>query len=98
MTELMIMIQSTLIMSISLISNNRLFQSESLVPVLTWKQQVTKYGGKEYFQYVSNFRSYYIYSFMKCGCSIYFLLNYANLICRGMDISKLFQRVLWALR
>ena len=28
---------------------------------------------------------------MKCGCSIYFILNSANLICRGTDISKYFR-------
>ena len=27
-----------------------------------------------------------IYSFVKCGCSVYFFLNSANLICRGKDI------------
>ena len=26
--------------------------------------------------------------FVKCGCSIYFFLNFANLLCRGTDISK----------
>ena len=46
--------------------------------------QVTKYCGKEeklkeqflifsaFFQYISNFRSQIAYSFVKCGCSIYF--------------------------
>ena len=36
-------------------------------------------------------------SFVKCGCSIYFFFNSANLICRGTDISKYF-RVLWTSR
>ena len=27
---------------------------------------------------------------MKCGCSIYSFLNFANLICQGTDISKFF--------
>ena len=31
---------------------------------------------------ISNFRSQITYSFVKCGCSIYFFLNSANLICR----------------
>ena len=26
----------------------------------------------QYFQYISNFKSQFIYSFVKCGCSIYF--------------------------
>ena len=34
--------------------------------------------------------SNYIY-FAKCGCSNYFFLNSANLICRGTDISKYFK-------
>ena len=31
------------------------------------------------------------YSFVKCGCLIYFFLNSANLICRGTYISKYFR-------
>ena len=34
------------------------------------------------------------YSFVKCGCSIYFFLNSENLICRGTDISKYFRESL----
>ena len=34
-------------------------------------------------------------TFVKCGCSIYFFLNSAILVCRGTDISKNFQRVPW---
>ena len=30
------------------------------------------------------------YIFVKCGCSNYFFLNSANLICRGTDISQYF--------
>ena len=75
-------------------------------------QQVTKYCGKEeklllrsnftsfpqYFQYISNFRSQITYSFVKCGCSIYFFLT-SNLISWGTDISKyVFQKVPWNLR
>ena len=42
-------IQSTLVSSTLLISNNRLSRSKILVPVLTWKskKKVTKYCGKE---------------------------------------------------
>ena len=34
------------------------------------------------------------YIFVKCGCSNYFFLNSANLICRGTDISKYFRESL----
>ena len=34
-----VQIQSTLVISTSLISNNRLYRSEILVPVLTWKSK-----------------------------------------------------------
>ena len=50
---------------------------------------------------ISNFKSQITYSFVKCGCSIYcfffffvFFFNSANLICRGMDISKYFRESL----
>ena len=66
--------------------------------------QVTKYCGKEekllqrsnfssfpqYFQHISNFKSPITSTFVKCGCSIYFFLKSANLICRSTDISKYF--------
>ena len=39
-------------------------------------------------------RSLVIYSFVKCGCSIYYFLNSANLICRCTDISKYFRESL----
>ena len=48
----------------------------------------------QYFQYISNFRSQITYSFVKCGCLIYFFLNSANFICRGTDISKYFRESL----
>ena len=48
----------------------------------------------QYFQYISNFRSQIIYTFVKCGCSIHLFLNSANLICRGTDISKYFRESL----
>ena len=67
--------------------------------------QVTKYCEKEeklllrsnfssfpqYFQHISNFKSPITYTFVKCGCSIYFFLNSSNLICRGTDISRYFR-------
>ena len=65
---------------------------------------ITKYCGKEeklllrsnfssfpqYFQYLKlkYICSPITYLFMKCGCSIYYFFNSANLICRGTDISK----------
>ena len=71
-------------------------------------QQVTKYCGKEeklllrsnfssfpqYFQYISSFWSQITYIFVICGCSIYFFLGFANLICRGTHISKYFRESL----
>ena len=45
----------------------------------------------QYFQYISNRKSPVTHIFVKCGCSNYFFLNSANLICRGTDISKYFR-------
>ena len=70
-------------MSTSLISNNRLSQSENMIPLLTWKSQYV-------IKYISNFQSQFTYSFVKCGCSVYFCLNSANLIRGDMGISKHF--------
>ena len=99
-------IQSTLVISTSLISNNLLSRSE------IWSlfkhgnlTTGTKYFGKEeellqrsnfssfpqYFQNISNFRRHITYSSVKCGCLIYFFINYANPIYRSMDISKYFR-------
>ena len=60
---------------------------------------MTKYCGKEeklLLRYnFSSFPQYFQYiSFVKCGCSINFFLNSANLICRGTDISKYFRQSL----
>ena len=41
----------------------------------------------QYFQYISNFRS----KITSSGCSIYFFLNSAKMICRGMDNTKYFR-------
>ena len=46
---------------------------------------------KRIFSIISNFWSQITCSFVKCGC---FFLNSANLICRGMDISKYFTECL----
>ena len=98
-------IQSTLVILTSFISNNRLSVSENPIPVLTWKsnyryQNIVKKKEEiapnfssfpQYFNIsLTNFRDQITYSFVQCGCSIYFLLNSANLICRGPDISKYF--------
>ena len=48
----------------------------------------------QYFQYISNFKSPITHIFVKCGCSNYFFLNSANLICRDTDISKYFRESL----
>ena len=48
----------------------------------------------QYFQHISNFKSPITYTFVKCGCSIYFFLKSANLICRSTDISKYFRESL----
>ena len=80
-------IQSTLIISTSLISNNRLSWSEILVPVLTWKSKNRYQNIMEkrrncssgaisplfhnIFNISLNFWSQITYSFIKCGCSIY---------------------------
>ena len=97
--------QSTLVISTSLISNNRFSRSEYLVPVLhenlttgdiiLWKRR--EIASTEQFLPLSNvsiFRSICTYSLVKCGCSIYVFLNFANLICRGTDILKYFRESL----
>ena len=48
----------------------------------------------QYFQYISDSKSPVTHIFVKCGCSNYFFLNSANLICRGTDISKYFKESL----
>ena len=79
-------VQSTLVISTSLISNNRLSRSENQVPVLTEiYQQATKY-----FQYISNLRVKYIVSMLKVVVRLIVFLSSANLICRGTDILKCF--------
>ena len=93
--EVLLYIHSTPVISNSFISIYRLSPSDNLVPVLhrnltTGNKIFWKKGEialKEQ-QCISNFRNQVTYSFVKCGCSIYFFLNFANLICRGMDILK----------
>ena len=53
-------IQSTLVISTSLISNNRLFRRSNFASF------------PQYLQYISNLKSQNTYSFVRCDCSIYF--------------------------
>ena len=88
------------IQSTPVISNNRLsrkiwsrFKHE--IPTsdnILWKRGEIVFP--QYFQYISQFRSKITYSFVKCGYSIYFVLNSVNLICRSTDISKYFRHSL----
>ena len=64
-----------------------LFKHENLT---TGNKILWKRGGIA----ISNFRSQSTYSFVKCGCSIYFFLNSVNLTCQGRDISKYFRESL----
>ena len=99
-----IKLQLTLVTSTSLISNNRLSRSENLVLFyhgnlttankILWKREEiapkrSNFSSfPQYFQYISNFVSQITYTFVKCSCSIYSVLNSANLICQSTDISK----------
>ena len=95
-------VQSTLVISTSLISNNRLSRSENLVPVLTLKSNnryqniVEKRRNKEKFLLFSTIFSIYL---LTSGVKLHIhllnvvvrfivFLNSANLICQGTDISK----------
>ena len=66
----------------------RLTLSGSNYPCLEQISIVPKMFEPLKFDCISNFRSQTAYTFVKCGCSIYFFLSSANLFCRGMDISK----------
>ena len=100
-------IHSTLVISTSIISNNRLSRRENLILVLTQKSQIRnkilwirgKIAPKEQFLpfstkfsiYISNLKRQITYLFVKFGCSICIFLNSAKLICRSTDISKCFR-------
>ena len=90
------LIQLTLLIPTSLISNNRLSPSENLITgnKILWKRGEIFSSFPQCFQYISNFKSPITYTYVKCGCSIYFFLNSANLICRSTDISKYFRESL----
>ena len=108
------LLQSSLVISNSLISNHRLSRSENLVPVLNTEiyQQATKYCGKEeklllrsnfssfsqYFQYISNLGVKLHIHSVKGGI----LINCFPQFCKS-DMSKygyleVFQRVPWSSR
>ena len=94
-------IQSTLVISNSLISNYHLSRSENLAPVLsqrsTNRQQniVAKRSNfssfPQYFQFISYLGSQITYSLvLKVVVRLNVFLSSANLICRSTDISKCF--------
>ena len=72
-------IQSTLVISTSVISSNRLSRGENLVPVLRWKsitrQQILWMRGKiapqeQFLPFPTIFSKYIFISFVKFGCAI----------------------------
>ena len=58
------------------------------------KSKIARSSFPQYFQYISNLRGQVTYSFVKCGCSIYFFLNSENLVCQGTNISQYFRESL----
>ena len=100
-------IQSTLVISTSVILNNRLSRGENLVPALTWKSNNRQQNivdkrrncssgaisslSHNIFNINFNQLSLITYSFVKFGCAICIFLNPENLICRTTDISKYFR-------
>ena len=64
-----IRIQSTLIISTSIISNNHLSRSEILVPVLTWKSKKRKQNIVEKRSNFSSFPQYFQYIYLRSNFS-----------------------------
>ena len=103
-------IQSILVISTSLISNNRLSRSENLVPVLTQRSTNRQQNIVEkrrncslgaispLFHNISNRslteESNYILILLKAVVRLIVFLSSANLICRGTDTSKCFRESL----
>ena len=99
-------LQSTLIISTSLISNIRLSRSENLVPVLTQsstnrqqniveKRRNCSLGAisplfHNIFNISLTYESNYIFILLKVVVRLIVFLSSANLICRSTDISKCF--------
>ena len=89
-------IQSTLVISISFFSNNRLSRSEKLVPVLAWKSNNRYQTNVEKFLlFFHNFSIWLqeLNYINLCEIRLFdlFFLNSAILICRGTYISKYFR-------
>ena len=97
------LVQLTLVISTSLISNTAYLEVKIWsLPKHENLTTGKKYCGKEeklllrsnfssfpqYFQIISNFKGPITYILVTCGCSNYFFLNSATLICRGTVISK----------
>ena len=96
--------QSTLVISTTLISNNRLSRSENLVPVLTWKSKNSKQNIVEKRRNCSLFHNIFNIS-LTSGVKLHIhllnvfvrfivFLTFATLIFRGTDISKCFRESL----
>ena len=93
-------VQSILVISTSLISNNRISRSENLVPVLTWisnnrYQNIVEKRKEQFLLFSTIFSTYLLTSGIKLhihllNVAVRFIVfvNPANLICRGADISK----------
>ena len=95
-------IQLTLVISTSLISNNRLPWSENLIPVLTWKSNNREQNIVEkrrnsssfpqYFEYMSNFRSqFYIFILFNVVVRFIVFLQFRKSDMSSTDISKYFR-------
>ena len=99
-----VMVQSTLVISNSLILNNRLSRSENLVPVLTQRSTNRQQNIVEkrrncslgaispLFHNIFNIslKSNQRFILLKVVVRLIVFLSSANLICRSMDISKCF--------
>ena len=77
-------LQSTLVISNSFISNNRLSRSANLVPVLTQRSTIRQQNIVEKRRNCSGF------ILLKVVVRLIVFLSSANLICRSTDISKCF--------
>ena len=98
-------IQSTLVISNSIISNNRLSRRENQVLIQTQKSNIRYLNIVDktrncsspvpiiFSIFISNERNLITYSFVKFGCAIRIFVNSENLKCRSMDISKCFRGV-----
>ena len=98
-------IQSTLVISNSLISNNRFSRSENLVPVLTQRsinrqQNIVEKRRNfssfpQYFQYISNLGVKLHIHFVKGGCSINCFPQFRKSDMSNDGYLEVFHRVPW---